>query len=322
MTVEHDLIVVGAGPAGLAAGITARALHMRALILDTGPEPGGQLLANPTPILDLPGIEANTGPELALKLRQHLERLGGEVRRATVQRIDAAAGVVETAGERLSASTLLLASGAGRRRLGVPGERDEPGRGLSPAARRFGSRFAGRPVVVVGGSDVALEEAALFARLCPRVVLVHRGASLRGRPDFRRAVADEPRIEVLLETRLTAILGDAEVEAAVVVGPAGERRVEAAAVVISVGLAPRSELVSGQIELDAAGFVRVDLHQRTSVGRLYAAGDVCEGSSWMVASAMGQAATAVKDIERRMVSGEFPMGPAPGSPFAPANVPR
>ncbi len=319
MTVEHDLIVVGAGPAGLAAGITARALRLRAVVLDAGPEPGGQLLANPTPILDCPGIEANTGSELARKLRQHLERLGGEVRHATVQRLDAAAGTVELAGERLSTSTLLLATGARRRRLGVPGERDEPGRGLSPAARRYGPRFAGRPVVVVGGGDVALEEAALFARLCPRVLLVHRGTSLRGRPDFRAAVAADPRIEVQLETRLTAIIGDAEeVEAAVLTGPAGERRVETAAVVVCAGLAPNSELVSGQIELDDAGAVRVDLRQRSSVARLYAAGDVCAGSSWTVASAMGQAAIAVKDIERRLAVGEFPMMSPPGSPFAPA----
>jgi thioredoxin reductase (NADPH) len=319
VTVEHDLIVVGAGPAGLAAGITARALRLRAVVLDAGPEPGGQLLGNPTPILDCPGIEANTGPELARKLQQHLERLGGEVRRAAVQRLDVVAGAVELAGERLNASTLLLASGASRRRLGVRGERDEPGRGLSPAARLFGPRFAGRPVVVVGGGDVALEEAALFARLCPRVLLVHHGARLRGRPDFRAAVAADPRIDVHLETRLTAIVGDAEVEGAVVVGPAGERRVEAAAVVVCAGLAPRSELVSGQVELDEAGFVRVDLRQRTSAARLYAAGDVCAGSSWTVVSAMGQAAAAVKDIERRLASGEFPMVSSPGSPFAPAH---
>jgi thioredoxin reductase (NADPH) len=84
-------------------------------------------------------------------------------------------------------------------------------------------------------------------------------------------------------------------------------------------LAPRSELVSGQVELDEAGFVRVDLRQRTSAARLYAAGDVCAGSSWTVVSAMGQAAAAVKDIERRLASGEFPMVSSPGSPFAPAH---
>ncbi|WP_434426078.1 NAD(P)/FAD-dependent oxidoreductase [Nannocystis pusilla] len=212
MSAQYDLLIVGAGPGGLAAAIAARALHLRVAVLDAGPRPGGQLLANDTPILDCPGLDVATGPELADRLRRHLERLGGHVRvHAPAQRILVDSGTVELAGERLVSTAIVLATGAARRRLAVPGEADVPGRGLSPAARRFGPAFAGRPVVVVGGGDVALEEAALLSRLCPRVTLVHRGARLRARPDFRAAIAAEPRIDLHLETRLTAILGAPDV---------------------------------------------------------------------------------------------------------------
>lgn len=314
----YDVIVLGAGPAGLAAAITARALRMRALVLEAGPLPGGQLLVNPTPIVDCPGLQAESGPVLADRLLAHLRALGGEVRGgAKVTRVDAAAGTVLVAGETLTAAALLLATGATRRRLGVPGEADTPGRGLSPVARRYGKRFAGRPVVVVGGGDVAIEEAALLARLCPRVVLVHRGERLGGRPDFRAAALRSRNIEPLLSTRLVAIEGEPEVEGVRLAGPDGERTIEAAAVVICAGLAPRTELVAGKCAFDERGFVCVDTQQRTSAARLYAAGDVCAGSTWTVAAAIGQAATAIKDLERRIGAGEFAAPPGEGDPFAP-----
>lgn len=320
MTAAYDVIVIGAGPAGLAAAITARHLRMRALVLEAGPLPGGQLLVNPTSIVDCPGLYVESGPVLAEKLLQHLERLGGAVRGAAeVVRVDAEHGVALVAGEALTATALVLATGASRRRLGVPGEADAPGRGLSPMARRFGAQFAGRPMVVIGGGDVALEEAALLARICPRVTLVHRGARLGGRPDFRAAVMRAGNIDVLFENRLVAIEGDPEVEGARLRGPDGERTVAAAGVVVCAGLAPHSELVAGQCALDDRGFVVVDTRQRTSAARLYAAGDVCAGSTWTVAAAIGQGATIIKDLERRIGAGEFAGPPAEGDPFAPTS---
>jgi thioredoxin reductase (NADPH) len=318
--VQHDLIIVGAGACGLSAAIAARALRLRALVLEAGPRPGGQLLANPQPIVDCPGLDAPSGPAAAAALLRHLGRLGGEVRTdAHALRIDAANATVFVDGAARTASAVLLTTGATRRQLGVPGEAATPGRGLSPAARRFGDRFAGRPAVVVGGGDVALEEAALLARVCPRVTLVHRGPQLRARPDFRAAVADEPRITVLLNTQLTAILGAPDVEAVTVRGPGGELRIDAGAVVISAGMAPRSELVAGQVDLDPAGFVQVDPRQRSSAPRLYAAGDVCAGAWWTVSAAVGQAGVAVKDLERRIARDEFPALLVPGPTFAPTS---
>ncbi|MFY0533498.1 FAD-dependent oxidoreductase [Nannocystis pusilla] len=113
MAAQYDLLIVGAGPGGLAAAVAARALHLRVVVLDAGPRPGGQLLANDTPILDCPGLDVATGSELADRLRQHLERLGGHVRvHAPVERIDGDGGTVELAGERLVGTAIVLATGA------------------------------------------------------------------------------------------------------------------------------------------------------------------------------------------------------------------
>lgn len=317
---DADLIIVGAGAAGLSAAIAARALRLRALVLEAGRGPGGQLLGNPQPIVDCPGLDASSGPAAATQLLLHLQRLGGEVRSsAHVERIDAATATVVVDGAPLRASAVLLATGAVKRRLGIPGEADVPGRGRSPAARRHGARFAGRPAVVVGGGDVALEEAALLAQVCSHVTLVHRGPRLRARPDFRAAVAGHPRITVLLGTRLTAILGDPDVEGAVLAGPGVLTTIPCSAVVVCAGMAPRSELVAGQVRLDQNGFVEVDARQRSSAPRLYAAGDVAAGAWWTVSAAVGQAGIAVKDLERRIAQDEDPPVFVPGPTFAPTS---
>lgn len=315
---QHDLIIVGAGAAGLSAAIAARALRLRAVVLELGAHAGGQLLANPQSIVDCPGLDAASGPAAAATLLAQLRRLGGDVRTTTgVTRIDVPAATVIVDDAPLTASAILLATGATHRRLGVPGEADAPGRGRSPAARRHGQHFAGRSAVVVGGGDVALEEAALLARICPHVTLVHRGPHLRARPDFRAAVRDDPRITTLLNTRLTEIHGDPDVEAVTLVDANGARRIDCGGVIVSVGMQPRSELVAGQVDLDAAGFVQVDARQRSSSPRLYAAGDVGAGAWWTVSSALGQASIAVKDLERRIAAGEFTAVFTPGPTFAP-----
>jgi thioredoxin reductase (NADPH) len=305
---ELDLIILGAGPAGLSAAVVAQVLKLRAITLDASDRPGGQLLRNPTPIRDCAGLDSPTGMALAEELHQHLVRVGGEVmtgRRVT--RIDAERGEVEASGELLRARFLLLATGARPRTLGIPGERDEPGRGPCPAARSHGHLYKGRSVLVVGGGDLALEEALLFADICERVTLVHRGSRFRARPDFRAHVAASPRIDVRMNTALIAIEGESEVEGARLEGPAGASRVEVAGVFICAGIAPHSELLRGQIDMDPLGYIITDMQQRTSAPRLYAAGDVCAGSAWSVAAALGQGAAAVKDMERRICAdGDLP----------------
>lgn len=298
---ELDLIILGAGPAGLSAAVVAEVLKLRSITLDAGNEPGGQLLRNPAAIRDCAGIDSPSGMTLASKLHEHLTRLGGEVKTGRrVTRVDAARGEVEASGELLRARFLLLATGARARTLNIPGERDEPGRGPGQAARSHGHLFQGKTVLVVGGGDLALEEALLFSEICDRVLLIRRGSRFRARPDFRAPVEASPRIEVHMNTALLAIEGEDKVKAALIEGPRGVSRVEVAGVFVCAGIAPHSELLRGQIDMDPLGYVITDVRQRTSAPRLYAAGDVCAHSAWSVAAAIGQGAAAVKDMERRI----------------------
>lgn len=298
---DLDLIILGAGPAGLSAAVVAQVLKLRAITLDASDQPGGQLLRNPTPIPDCAGLDSPSGMALASRLHEHLTRVGGEVKTGRrVTRVDAALGEVEASGELLRARFLLLATGARPRMLNIPGERDELGRGPCPAARRHGHLYKGKTVLVVGGGDVALEEALLFADICERVLLIHRGSRFRARPEFQANVEASPRIEARMNTALVAIEGENEVNGARLEGPGGASRVEVAGVFICAGLAPHSELLRGQIDMDPLGYIITDVRQRTSAPRLYAAGDVCARSAWSVAAAIGQGATAVKDVERRI----------------------
>lgn len=298
-----DLVVVGAGPAGLAAAVIARSLGLSARVFEQAATAGGQLLGNPTPIPDCPGVEAPTGPALAAGLRAHVDRAGAVIDTGVaVHAVDLETGRITTNRGAVDARFVILATGVRPRTLGVPGERAEHGRGPWPAARAQGERYRGLPVVVIGGGDVALEEAAIFAQRGARVTLVHRGTHLAGRADFRAAVVENPAITVLTGTSLVGIEGEAAVTGARVVRAEETWVIPAAGVFICAGSAPNSELFAAQVETDPYGFVVTDVRQRTSATRGYAAGDVCAMSAWSVAAALGQAAAAVKDIERRVLA--------------------
>jgi thioredoxin reductase (NADPH) len=218
-----------------------------------------------------------------------------------VTRIDAERCEVEADGETLASRYLLLATGVRRRTLGIPGEAELAGRGVAPSASRYAEDFRGERVLVVGGGDAAFEEALILARVCEHVTLAHHGDRFRARPDFRERVAADPRIELVTGVRLEAIEGDERVEGALL-GGAEPRTLDVAGVFICVGVQPNSELVAGHVERDGAGYVLVDARQRTTCDRVYAAGDVCAGSSLTVAAAVGQGAAAVKDVSRRIAA--------------------
>jgi thioredoxin reductase (NADPH) len=307
-----DLLVIGAGPAGMSAALWARRLDLEALVLDAGDRPGGQLWRIPGPVPDYPGLEPTLGADVAARFAASLAATDVSVRTgAVVERLDAVQATVELAGgERLSARFLVLATGVRPRRLGVPGESDVVGRGPAPVAYRHAPAFAGRRVLVVGGGDAALEEALLLAPVAEHVTVAHRGDRLTARPAFVDAVRRDPRIELRLGQRLVAILGDADVSGAELETTEGRIVIPVQGVFVCAGVQPNSELVRGQVDLDAAGFVRTGPMQRTSADRVYAVGDVCSGAALSIAAAVGQGATAVKDIQRRLASADAHPQPA------------
>ena len=306
-------MILGAGPAGVSAALWARSRDLDALVLESRPEPGGQLHHVHFQPRDIPGVRGGSGPALAAIYAEQLReaaipvRYGARVadlevaRGSTVDGVDRPA-VVLADGTRLEAEAALVVTGARRRRLGVPGEREFEERGVSYSATRDRERFRGRVVAVVGGGDAAYENALILAEAGCDVTLVVRGAP-RARREFRDKVGAAARIRVLPDTRVTAITGGAVLEALLLDGPAGESRFEVEGVVIKAGDVPNTEWCRGAVALDGAGYIVVDARYRTSRSRVWAAGDVVRPPLPSIAVAIGTAALAVADIRTELRGG-------------------
>jgi thioredoxin reductase (NADPH) len=300
--VAAELVVIGAGPAGVSAALWARSRDLDALVLEAGVAPGGQLHHVHFHPRELPGIPAGPGPALADVYARQLAEARVPVRYGVrVARLEAAGGpgggvaLATEAGERIGTRAALVVTGARRRRLGVPGERELEGRGVSYSATRDRGFLAGKRVAVVGGGDAAYENALILAGAGCDVTLVVRGEP-RARREFRERVAGEPRIRTLGDTRVTAMEGGDALRGLLLLGPRGAQTLPVEGVVIKIGELPNSEWCRGSVELDPDGFVRVDARYRTSLAGVWAAGDVIRPALPSIAVAIGTAALAVADI--------------------------
>jgi len=295
---RHELVVVGAGPAGVSAALWARARELDVLLLEAGPGPGGQLQRVYFEPREIAGWAGGDGQALAGTYRRQLVERAIPVRfGAAVERLVQGDdwSLVLAGGEELRARAVLVASGARARRLDVPGEREFEDRGVSTSATRDRARLAGRTVVVVGGGDAAFENALHLAGHGGQVTLLVRGAP-RARHTFRERVARESRIEVRTETRVTAIEGDSVVRAVRVAGPGGGSRIACEGVVVKVGVVPNTEWCADVLARDPAGHVRVGPDLATSAPGVWAAGDATGPTLPCVPVAHGQGALAIAAI--------------------------
>jgi thioredoxin reductase (NADPH) len=307
LTNDYQVIVVGGGPAGCSALLWCHSTGLRAVLLERERELGGQLLEMFHPTDDYPGLPARTGRELRDHFEAHLRGLELEWRvGCRVTEVSVRERRVVCDGEELTAHALILATGARTRRLGVPGEEEFAGRGVSHSATGDARRFAGRDVCVVGGGDSAFDDCLILAAVCPRVTLLHRSDRFRARPAWQEAVFGHPRISVVTHAEITAIGaegGDSDQRLRLSVRDrvTGEvRAVSTGGLFVRVGIEPNTESVRGQLELDGEGYIVADRAQRTSVEGVYAAGDVCRPACLSVATAVGQGAVAAKDIAERL----------------------
>lgn len=291
-----ELLIVGAGPCGVSAALWAKSLGLEPLVLERGPRAGGQLLHVHFVPTNAAAAATGVGTSLAARLGEQLAEMGIAVRyQAEVAAIEDGSTLRLADGTRLEATAMLIASGVRRRPLGVPGERELDGRGLTYSATQDRAALAGEDVAVIGGGDAAFENALLLSGAGCRVTLVVR-ATPRARPDFRTRVAADPRIEVLEHTRVIAIEGEEHVEQVVVMGDRGRFPIPVGGVVVKVGVLPNSEWLAGAIDRDAEGFVRVDESLLTSRPRIWAAGDITRPALFGIAVAAGQGALAVASI--------------------------
>ncbi|MBI5170997.1 MAG: NAD(P)/FAD-dependent oxidoreductase [Candidatus Eisenbacteria bacterium] len=294
-----ELLVIGAGPAGVSAALWAKALELDVLLLDGAPVPGGQLHAVHFHPQDVPGFEQGDGPALAAAYARQLAAASVPLRTACfAETLEAGEGrtprVTLAGGEAVEARAVLVASGVRRRRLEVPGEREFENKGVSFSATRDREQLAGRTVAVVGGGDAAFENALLLEQAGSRVTIVVRGVP-RARAEFRSRAA-AAGITVLPDTRVLAVLGDDRARALRISGPGGERELAAEGFVIKAGVVPNSEWCRGSLACDAEGYVVVDERLATTAPAVWAAGDITRPQPPSIPVAIGQGAQAIAMI--------------------------
>jgi thioredoxin reductase (NADPH) len=300
----HDVIIIGAGPAGLSAALWCDELGLDTLVIEQAPEVGGQLLRVHNPVENYLGARAGNGRELRDLFAAQVEDKEFDLwTEAEIESVDLRAKRVRLrSGEDLQAIALVIATGVRRRRLGIPGESEFAGRGVLESGRLEREKVAGEDVLVVGGGDAAVENALLLAETCATVTLVHRGKSLSARPEFVERLRGEHRVTVFTETTLERILGRDRVESAEILraGALKPMRVAVRGVVVRVGVEPNTELFAGQLQTDARSYVAVTAEQETSAAMVFAVGDVSNPHAPTISGACGAGATAAKVIASRL----------------------
>ena len=303
----HDVIIIGAGPAGLSTAFWCDELGLDTLVLEQAEQIGGQLHRVHNPIENYLGVKANNGDEFLELFAKDVESAEFDLwTQAAITSVDLKAKRISLAsGETLQSIAIVIASGVSPRRLGVPGENEFVGKGIIESAARDRQLFAGHDVCVVGGGDAAVENALLLADVCPTVTVVHRGKKLRARREFTERLQAVHCITVFTESVLTRIIGDETVEAVEIRRKAGIKPFQLAVrgVLIRIGVEPNTQLFRDQLETDEKGFIKVSSTQETNVPMVFAAGDVSNPLAPTISSAAGAGATAAKVIAARLSAG-------------------
>ncbi len=291
----YDLIIIGSGPAGLSAAVYGRRAGLNLLVLEKNPMSGGQVL-NTYEVDNYLGMPGMDGFEMGMKFREHADKLGAVFKTASVLSIEDKDGakLVKTDTEALEARTVILASGAAHVRLDVPGEERFLGKGVSYCAVCDGAFYRGRTTAVVGGGDVALEDAIYLARTCEKVYLIHRRDELRGAFVLQEELKALSNVEILYSHVVEEILGEDVVDKISVKDlKTGESRaLPVSGVFAAVGIRPGTELVRELAACDEGGYVLAGEDCATNIPGLFAAGDVRKKPLRQIVTAVSDGANA------------------------------
>ncbi|MEV4416438.1 thioredoxin-disulfide reductase [Catellatospora sp. NPDC049609] len=299
----RNLIIVGSGPAGYTAAVYAARANLKPLLIE-GVESGGALMTT-TEVENFPGFpDGVMGPELMDQMRKQAERFGTEFITDNATRVDLSGEVKKVwVGDReYQSRAVILSTGSAWRPLGVPGEQELLGHGVSSCATCDGFFFKGQRIVVVGGGDSAMEEATFLTRFAEHVTIIHRRDEFRASKIMAERALSNEKISVEWNTVIDEIVGaDGKVSGVrvsnVVTGE--QRELAATGVFVAIGHDPRSELFRGQIELDDEGYVKVDSPStRTNLPGVFAAGDLVDHTYRQAITAAGTGCTAALDAER------------------------
>ena len=309
MTV-HELIIIGSGPAGYTAAIYAARAALNPVVFEGALDSGGALM-NTTEVENFPGFpDGVMGPDLMGQMRSQAEKFGAQLISDDVEAVDLTGKikkVTDSAGKIWEAKAVILAMGSGYRKLGVEGEKQLSGRGVSRCATCDGAFFRDKPIAVIGGGDSAVEEATFLTRFASRVTLVHRRDELRASKAMVARAEKDPKLDFAWNSVVESINGDARVESVTLRDTVtGEhRQLEVSGVFVAIGHDPRSTLVTGQVELDEAGYVKVVAgSQATNLPGVFACGDLVDHTYRQAITAAGSGCRAALDAERWLAANE------------------
>jgi thioredoxin reductase (NADPH) len=304
----YDVIIIGAGAAGLSAALWCDELGLDTLVLEQHEEVGGQLLWVYNAIENYLGARAANGRELRDRFNQQVEEADFDLwTQVEIESVNLSARRVRLrSGEDLQAISIIIATGVRRRELNVPGEAELKGRGVVESGVKDREGLAGKDVCVVGGGDAAAENALMLAEACPTVTLVHRGTHLRARREFAERLKSEHRVTVFTEATLQRIIGSERVEAVEILrqGAFKPFQIAVQGVLIRIGVEPNTELFREQLSMDERGYINVTSQQETSIENVFAIGDVSNPLAPTIAGATGAGATAAKVIASRLQKGK------------------
>lgn len=296
----YDLIIIGSGPAGLSAAVYAQRARLDTLVIEKEMMSGGQVLTT-YEVDNYPGLPGIGGFELGMKFREHAEKLGTSFVTDQVLKIEDDNGQKKVVCEKETyrTRTMIIATGAAHRKLGVPGEETLSGMGVSYCATCDGAFFRNKVTAVVGGGDVALEDAVFLSRMCRKVYLIHRRDELRGAKSLQESVFKQENIEIIWDTVVEEIQGKGQVSGLKLKNKKTEEEavLEVQGVFIAVGITPNSEAFRGLVEMEQ-GYLVAGEDGRTSVPGIFAAGDVRTKQLRQIITAAADGANAVTSVER------------------------
>ena len=293
----YDLIIIGSGPAGLAAAVYAQRAQLDTLVIEASYVSGGQII-NTYEIDNYPGFPKQSGMDLGTAMREHADRLGAQFVTARVTGIENGdVKIVHTKKGDFETKSIIIATGAQNRHLGAPGEEELQGCGVSYCATCDGAFFKNKEVCVVGGGDVALEDALYLARGCSRVHLIHRRNEFRGAAVLESAVRDNDKIEIHTPAQVKEIQGDGDVASVLIEEGGAEKIINCEGVFIAVGMTPNTGFVKDLVDCDEKGYIIAGEDTKTSVDGIFAAGDVRTKRLRQVVTAAADGAVAVTYVE-------------------------
>lgn len=301
MSKQYELVIIGSGPAGLTAAIYASRARIECVVIEQNVLSGGQIL-NTYEVDNYPGLPGISGLDLGNKMREHADRFGIEFLEDYVKSVEEEGEFkkVNTGSGEIITKAVVIATGASHRLLGIPGEEELSGMGVSYCATCDGAFFKEKEVFVIGGGDTAIEDALFLSRICARVNLVHRRGSLRGNKAIQEKLFNTSNVNIIWDSIPEKIFGEEKVESIAIKNIKNNEisYLDADGVFVAIGIEPNKIGLPKELDLTPDGYIIADESCATSIPGIFAAGDIRNKNLRQIVTAVADGANAITSVER------------------------